>query len=105
MQALKEQAAKGGDDVQVYWLKAAYRVFCFQFAQCLLVANQVSLRYDSSTPSLEEDPAQQLLSDQLPDGARLRQGCPLQESSDHSWHFFHASLGDYFMTTSPVRPD
>ncbi len=40
MQALKEQMVKDGDDVQVYWLKAAYRAFCISFAQCLVSTNQ-----------------------------------------------------------------
>ncbi len=60
----------------------------------------MSLRHDPTSSSLEEDSVQHLLGDQLLDGARLRQGCPLQESHDHSWRFLHASLGDYFMTTA-----
>ena len=45
MQTLKAQASQAGsDDVQVHWLKAAYREFCLSFAQQLTQAGQVSAR-------------------------------------------------------------
>ncbi len=44
-----------------------------------------------------------LLGDTLLDSARLRQGSPLFEGSDHTWRFMHASLFDYFITTNLVE--
>ncbi len=108
-QALKQEADQtGGDDVQVYWLKAAYRVFCLTFAEHLFQRRQVGLRYESiSTPESKTtskgETLSRLLGDTLPDSARLRQGSPLRESSDHTWSFMYASLFDYFITTSMME--
>ncbi len=105
-QALKQAADQtGGDDVQVHWLKAAYRVFCLTFAEHLWQTGQVGLRYEilsmpESKTASHGETLSLLLGDVLPDSRSLRQGSPLRESSDHTWSFMHASLLDYFMTTS-----
>ena len=96
MQTLKTQA--GSDDVQIVWLKAAYREFCFTFAQQLIQAGQVSARHDKAEDKSTSWQGQ-LLGD-TGDHALLRQGCPLIDGSDHTWRFIHASLLDYFMTTT-----
>ena len=99
MQTLKTQA--GSDDVQVVWLKAAYRAFCLSFAQQLAQAGQVSAK---DNPAEEKETTMNwqraLLGEGLTDSRLLRQGCPLRESADHAWGFIHASLLDYFMTTA-----
>ncbi len=103
LQAIKEESAKiGGDDVQVYWLKAAYRVFCLAFAQQLTQAGQVSARCDQEREVKRTGDSwqQQLLGNELIDSSQLREGSPLRESSDHTWSFLHASLLDYFLTTA-----
>ena len=108
-QALKREAAEmGGDDVQVVWLKAAYREFCLTFAEQLLQTGQISLRYEpiltpESKSSSNGEIFSLLLGNALPDSARLRQGGPVYESSEHTWGFMHASLFDYFITTSIVE--
>jgi WD40 repeat protein/serine/threonine protein kinase len=107
-QVLKQQAAQAsGDDVQVYWLRAAYRAYCLRLAEQITHAGQVSLimpvkeakENKRSQEINQNDWPSRLLSD-APDSVRLRQGCPLYESSDHAWRFIHASLLDYFMTTA-----
>ncbi len=102
MQTLKTQA--GSDDVQVVWLKAAYRAFCLSFAQQLTQAGQVSAQ-DHPTEEKETTVNWQheLLGEGLTDSRLLRQGCPLRESADHAWGFIHASLLDYFMTTAAAE--
>ena len=41
MQALKIQASQtGSEDVQVYWLQAAYRLYCLRLAEQLTQAGQ-----------------------------------------------------------------
>ena len=99
MQTLKTQA--GSDDVQVVWLKAAYRAFCLSFAQQLTLAGQVSARiiqWKRRKTTVNWQRA--LLGNGLTDSRLLRQGCPLRESADHAWGFIHASLLDYFITTA-----
>ncbi len=99
MQTLKTQT--GSDDVQVVWLKAAYRAFCLSFAQQLTQAGQISAQ-DNPVEEKETTVNWQraLLGEGLTDSGLLRQGCPLRESADHAWGFIHASLLDYFMTTA-----
>jgi WD40 repeat protein/serine/threonine protein kinase len=105
MQTLKIQASQiGSEDVQVYWLKAACRLYCLRLAEQLAQAGQVSVRLGQD-PKIKQrgedliDGRSPLLGEN-PNSQRLRQGCPLRESSDNTWGFIHASLLDYFMTTA-----
>lgn len=75
------------------------------FAQQLTESGQVSAKIEQEKETKETTAnwQQQLLGDGLGDSGKLRQGCPLSESSDHNWRFIHASLLDYFMTTTVVE--
>ncbi len=103
MQTLRRQAEQENSDAPVYWLQAAYRAFCMAVAEQLFQTGQVSIRLikptDQEGKQSQTKGTEVLLGD-TPDMLRLRQSCPLRESSDHTWSFMHTSLFDYFITAS-----
>lgn len=114
-----EKARKMGDTTPPKLLMQRYRQFCLKFAERLRAAGITSVQYPYGDETLFDD---DLLSDKPkeavdPEGpqgpwvkkllgtendamVRARQGAPLLIATGNYYQFIHASLIDYFLTTS-----